>query len=254
MGKLVKLGVYVFAFIGVVMTAGFGYVYATNTELMDEFWSVKDDFRNVPAERRTEVVAELPARITFEREVASELAELPEERRVALYEQLKESRDLVYSQFKQRISAEAAVAREMKKASKPVEDVAKEIENQLGKVNVGIDMTGKGSKPAVNNLAAVDKAIGDVADARMAYGEARESSVSSRRVDAAVNLLEALDKLGDQIVLTRKAKLTTEEKSRLDGIIKDAKATLYDAKQTPGLNDNARAMKLTTSIPSKLSQ
>ncbi|MCA8946832.1 MAG: hypothetical protein KDB29_11440, partial [Planctomycetes bacterium] len=134
MGKLLKVAVYLFAVVGVVMTAGMGYVYPTNGELVDEFWSVKEDFRAVPADRRTEVVAELPARITFEREVAVEMAELPEERRTDLYEQLKKSREQVYEQFKQRISAEASVVREAKKTQQDVKEVTRTIEEKLGKV------------------------------------------------------------------------------------------------------------------------
>src|SRR5690606_33710876 len=189
------------------MTIGVGYVYAANSQLMGEFWAVKDDFRAVPSERRTEVVAELPARITFEKEVAAEMAELPEERRAELYEQLTKSREQVYAQFKARITAEAAVAREAKKAQKHVKQVAEEIEKKLGKVNVGIDLTGKG-KSGPDNLADVNSAKGDVADARLAYGEALESRDGARRVTAAVGVLEALDKLGDKVQAARKKSLS----------------------------------------------
>src|SRR5919109_1744640 len=136
MKKLIQAGVYVFAIIGVLLTVGVGYVYATNSELVGQFWAVKDDFQAVPADRRTEVVAELPARITFEKEVAAEMAELPEERRTELYAQLKQSRDQVYKQFKERITQEAELTRKMKEASKPAAEVAKEIEKELGKLDV----------------------------------------------------------------------------------------------------------------------
>ena len=252
MGKLMKAGVYVFAVIGVLMSAGVGYVYATNSELMGEFWSVKEDFRAVPSDRRTEVVAELPARITFEKEVAAEMAELPEERRTALYDQLKKSRDQVYESFKKRITAEAEVARKAKEAKTDVKDVAKEIEKQLGKVDVGIDLTGKSKKPAVDNLSDVKAADDAVTSARLEYGEARESSSTAKRVDAAVKVLKALDGLGDKVSAARKKSLTSDEKSRLSSIVQGAKATLYDVKQTPGLIDNATAKKYMTSIPQKL--
>ena len=213
MGKLLHVAVYVFAVIGILMTAGVGYVYVANSQLMGEFWSVKDDFRAVPDERRTEVVAELPARIT----------------------------------------AEAAVAREAKKAQKDVKQVAEEIEKKLGKVNVGIDLTGKG-KSGPDNLADVNSAKGDVADARLAYGEALESRDGARRVTAAVGVLEALDKLGDKVQAARKKSLSADEKDRLSDVVKDAKATLYDVKQTPKLSDDAKAKKLMASIPQKLNE
>ncbi|MCG3182376.1 MAG: hypothetical protein ICCCNLDF_00438 [Planctomycetes bacterium] len=253
MGKLLHVAVYVFAVIGILMTAGVGYVYVANSQLMGEFWSVKDDFRAVPDERRTEVVAELPARITFEKEVAAEMAELPEERRAELYEQLTKSREQVYAQFKTRITAEAAVAREAKKAQKDVKQVAEEIEKKLGKVNVGIDLTGKG-KSGPDNLADVNSAKGDVADARLAYGEALESRDGARRVTAAVGVLEALDKLGDKVQAARRKSLSADEKDRLSDVVKDAKATLYDVKQTPKLSDDAKAKKLMASIPQKLNE
>lgn len=253
MGKLLHVAVYVFAVIGILMTVGVGYVYVANSQLMGEFWAVKEDFRAVPDERRTEVVAELPARITFEKEVAAEMAELPEERRAALYEQLKKSREQVYSQFKARITAEAGVAREAKKAQKDVKQVAEEIEKQLGKVNVGIDLTGKG-KSGPDNLADVHKANGTVADARLAYGESLESADGARRVKAAIGVLEALDKLGDNVQAARRKSLSDDEKSRLSNVVKDAKATLFDVKQTPKLSDDAKAKKLMVSIPQKLNE
>jgi hypothetical protein len=252
MKKLIQASVYVFAVIGVLLTAGVGYAYATNGELMGEFWAVKDDFQAVPADRKTEVVAELPARITFEKEVATEMAELPEERRTELYAQLKESRDLVYAQFKERITAEAELTRKMKAASKPAAEMAKEIEKELGKVDVGIDLTGKGKKPAVDNLAKFEDANDDVSDARAAYGEARESSKKDVRVNAAIAVLEALDKLGDEAVAARKKNLTTKEKDRLKRVCQDGKLTMQDVKPTPGLAESDKATKLISGIGPKL--
>jgi hypothetical protein len=252
MGKVLKAGVYVFALVGVIMTAGVGYIYATNSELMGEFWAVKDDFQAVPADRRTEVVAELPARITFEREVAAEMAELPEERRAELYEQLKKSRDQVYAQFKNRITAEATVAREAKAAKKDVKEVADEIERQLGKVNVGIDLTGKSSEPAVDNLAEVETAKSAITKARVEYGKARLSGDSSKRVDAAVEVLKAIDAFGDSVQTAQRKGLSTAEKSRLTNSVTDVKQTFYDIKQTPGLAEDSRAKPYFTSIPEKL--
>jgi hypothetical protein len=254
MKKLMQAAVYVFAIIGVLLTAGVGYVYATNSELMGEFWAVKDDFQAVPSDRKTEVVAELPARITFEKEVAAEMAELPEERRTELYAQLKESRDQVYAQFKQRITAEAELTRKMKEASKPAAEMAKEIEKELGKVDVGFDLTGKSKKPAVNNLAAVDKANEEVSDARSAYGDARDSSNKQTRVNAAVAVLEALDKLGDEVVAARKKKLSSDEESRLKRICKDGKLTMQDVKPTPGLAESDKGKKLMAGIGPKLTE
>lgn len=252
MGKLLKAAVYVFAVVGVVMTAGIGYVYATNGELMGEFWSVKEDFRAVPADRRQEVVAELPARITFEREVADEMAELPEERRTDLYDQLKKSREQVYDSFKNRIHAEAELVREAKKTQQDVKQVTKTIEEKLGKVNVGIDMTGKGKAAAPDNLADVVKADSAVSTARLEYGKTFGSRNTEERVQAAVGVLKALDALGDKVKAARRKNLTSDEKSRLSGIVQGAKATLYDVKQTPGLLENKTALTLTKRIPDKL--
>src|SRR5688572_12696594 len=104
MSKILKLGLYVFAFLGLVVTATAGYTYFANKELMAQFWEVRGDFNQVPAERQKEVVAELPARITFEREVREDMQSLPADRQKELYEQLASSRDMVFKQFKERIA------------------------------------------------------------------------------------------------------------------------------------------------------
>jgi hypothetical protein len=106
MKKVFKLVVCLFALVGVLVSAGVGYVAGTNSDLAQQFWGVKDDFAQVPVDRRKEVFAELPARIQFEREVREDLSVLPVERQAALYEQLSKSRDTVFDGFKQRIAAE----------------------------------------------------------------------------------------------------------------------------------------------------
>ncbi|MCC6465163.1 MAG: hypothetical protein IT463_07475 [Planctomycetes bacterium] len=247
MGKILQLALYVFAFLGVVVSAVGGWTYFSNQELFSEFWAVRDDFKATPTERRQEVIAELPARITFEREVREDMQALPAERQKELYEQLANSRKQVFEQFKNRISAEAEIVRK----SQGAKDVAKQIEATLGKVSVGIDLTGKGSaKP--DQLTEVNTAKADLSKARLAYGEALETSDTKKRVDAAVGVLNALDKLGDRIQAANKKSLSGDEKERLSDIVTDAKATLYDVKQTPGLANDTRAQKLLKSIPPKL--
>jgi hypothetical protein len=253
MAKLLKAAVYVFAVVGVLMSAGVGFVYATNSELMGEFWSVKEDFRAVPSDRRQEVVAELPARITFEREVADEMAELPEERRTELYDQLKKSREQVYEQFKKRIHAEAELVREAKKTKQDAKDVARTIEKKLGKVNVGIDLTGKGKSGGPDHLGDVVKADSAVSTARLEYGKSFDTRDTEQRVQTAIGVLKALDRLGDKVRAARKMNLSSDEKSRLTSIVQSAKATLYSVKQTPGLLENSTALSLTKRIPGKLS-
>lgn len=252
MGKIFKALVAVFAVVGVITSAGVGYVYATNSELMDQFWAVKDDFKAVQPERRKEVVAELPARITFEKEVGSDMQALPEERQKELYEQLAKSRDTVFEQFKKRIAAEAEIARKAEAAKTSKEDVAKEIEKQLGKVEVGVDLGGKGSPPKQDPLKAVNAAESEVSKATMAYGRSLGSSDSKARVNAAVGVLRALDKLGTEVQIANKKSLSSEDKSRLEKTVAEARTTLQDVKKTPGLDGNAEAMKLMPSVSSKL--
>lgn len=251
MGKMLHVALYVFAFLGLVVTAGGGYVYATNQELAAEFWKVRSDFDQLPADRKQEVVAELPARITFEREVFADMTALPLDRQKDLYEQLASSRDQVFKQFQERIRAEAEIARKAKDAK----EATQKIQDALGKVSVGIDLKG-GSKPAPrpDNLASVEKARGDVTKARGAYGRAKDGGNSSQITESAVKVLEALDKLGSEVAGARKKGLSAEEKERLSDIVQDAKATLYDTKQTPGLADHPKAKPLLKSIPDKLSE
>lgn len=253
MGKFLKLGLYVFAFLGFVVSATAGYTYFTNKELAAQFWEVRGDFNQVPAERQKEVVAELPARITFEREVREDMGVLPEDRQKELYEQLAGSRDQVFKQFKDRIAKEAEIARTVKDAK----EATKKIEESLGKVNVGIDLKG-GSKstpaPKPDNLAGVEKSRGDVARARAAYGTAKDTGNSTAITNAAIKILESLDKLGTEVVNARKKSLTADEKDRLSDIVLDAKATFFDTKQTPGLMENPKAKPLLKSIPDKLSE
>ncbi len=250
MAKVVKLLVYVFALIGVLVTAGGGYVYATNPELVNEFWSVKEDFRAVPAERKKEVIAELPARVKFENAVASEMAVLPEERQKELYEQLAKSRDSVFDNFKKRITAEA----EITKKTKDKVEAAKEIIKQLGKVDVSVDMGGnkKSEAPKTDALASVTTAQDKVFDATGAYGDAQDTGDKKKKVAAALNVLRALDKLGDEVVKARKQSLSSDDKTRLSRIVSDAKSRLYDVKQTPGLAEDSASKPLFESIPKKL--
>jgi uncharacterized protein YhaN len=249
MAKLVKLFTYVFAFVGVLVTAGGGYVYATNSELVNEFWSVKDDFRQVAPERRKEVIAELPARVTFEREVGAEMAVLPEERQKELYEQLAKSRDAVFDNFKKRIKAEADIT----KATKDKAEAAKEIINKLGKVNVSVDMGSRKTEAPKDSLAGV-MAARDKLDAAVAnFGEVRDtSSDTKKRVAAAVDGLKALDKLGDEVVKARGSSLSSDDKSRLSGVIASAKESFQMFKATPGLDADSSAKPLLASIPKKL--
>ncbi|MBX3473430.1 MAG: hypothetical protein KF754_03540 [Planctomycetes bacterium] len=251
MGKILHLALYVFAFLGLVVSAGAGYVYATNQELASEFWKVRSDFDQLPADRKQEVVSELPARITFEREVFSDMTALPLDRQKELYEQLTSSRDQVFKQFQQRIKAEAEIARK----SKDAKEATQKIQEALGKVNVGIDLKG-GNKPAPrpDNLATVHKANGEVSKARLGYGQSFDSKNSTDRVNAAVKVLEALDKLAGEVQAARKKSLTSDEREQLSNVVTDAKATLYDIKQTPGLADNAKAKPLLRSIPEKLNE
>lgn len=253
MDKILKLGLYVFAFLGLVVSAGSAYMYFTNQELASQFWEVRSDLKEVPAERRKEVVAELPARITFEREVAQDMAALPADRQQDLYEQLEKSRDQVFASFKERIKQEAEIARMAKDAT----EATQKITEALGKVNVGIDLKG-GSKtptpPKADNLASVEKSRGDVTKARGAYGLAKDGGNSTKITESAIKILEALDKLGTEVQNARKKSLTTEEKDRLSDIVLDAKATLFDTKQTPGLIEHPKAKPLLKSIPDKLSE
>lgn len=254
MGKLFKAGVFVFAIIGLLMTAGVGYVYATNAELVGEFWSVKDDFKQVPDERRSEVVAELPTRITFEREVAEDMSVLPPERQTELYQQLANSREQVFEQFKGRISAEAKIVRETEKVGAGVKDVARRIETELGKVNVGVSLGDKNSDSKRSDpLAGVEDARNGVTSARTAYGKSRESGNMDARIHAGVNVLKALDKLGDEITKAKQDDLNSSDKRRLSNIVTDAKATLFDIKYTPQLDSDPTAKKLLKSVPPKLS-
>lgn len=249
MAKLLKLLTWVFALVGVIVTAGGGYIYFTNTELVNEFWSVKDDFRQVAPERRTEVIAELPARVTFEREVGAEMAVLPEERQKELYEQLAKSRDAVFDNFKKRIKAEA----EITKAAKDKAAAAKEIVDKLGKVNVSVDMGSKKTEPPKDALAGV-MAARDKLDVAVAnYGTARDTtSERKKRVAAAVDGLKALDKLGDEIEKARKLNLSSDDKARLAGVVGSAKESFQMFKATPGLDEDASAKPLLAGIPKKL--
>lgn len=251
MAKLVKLMVYVFAFIGVLVTAGGGYTYATNPELVNEFWAVKEDFRAVPAERKKEVIAELPARVKFENAVAAEMNALPEERQKELYEQLAKSRDAVFENFKKRITAEAEITRQTKDKAAAV----KEIVNKLGKVDVSVDLSGgkKAELPKSDPLAGVMSARDKLDGAISNFGDVRDStSDTKKRVGAAVDGLKAIDKLGDEIVKARKMNLSSDDKARLSGVVGSAKESFQMFKATPSLDADPTAKTLLANIPKKL--
>ncbi|CAG0931502.1 hypothetical protein PLCT1_01783 [Planctomycetaceae bacterium] len=91
-----------------------------------------------------------------------------------------------------------------------------------------------------------------VFDASGAYGDAQDTGDKKKKVAAALNVLRALDKLGDEVVKARKMSLSGDDKTRLSRIVSDAKSRLYDVKQTPGLAEDAAAKPLFESIPKKL--
>lgn len=249
MGKLMKVALYVFALIGALVSAASGYVYATHTELVKQFWNVRNDVQQIPDDRRKEVIAELPARITFEREVREDMSALPDDRQAALYEQLAQSREQVFKQFAERIRLEAEIARK----SKDTKEASRKIVETLGKLNVGVSLQ-SAVKPAPrpDPLEGVEAKCSSVADARDGMRQARQTSDSKLRVQAAVGVLVHLDELADEILKARKVKLTESETRRLTNIVRDAKETLYSAKQTPGLDDDAQGMELIERIPPKL--
>lgn len=249
MGNLIKAGAWFFAVVGVAITGGAGYVYVTNTELAGEFWAVKDEIRALPKERRQAVVAELPARITFERDVADDMSVLSEERRTELYEDLEESRAQVLERFKKRIAAEAEITRGLDEAKQGVKAVTEAIEQKLGDVNAGIDFD---SAPG-DALDDVIEAEEDVDAALSDYGSARLSADSGTRVGSAVDVLAALDTLGDRMTEAKQGGLSDRDRSRLGKIVTRAKSTLFTVKGTPGLEKHPEAQKLLRRVPAKLS-
>lgn len=254
MRRLFKFLVVVLAVVGLAASAGIGYVFAAHGELVNQFWAVKDDFKAVPAERRTEVIAELPERISFEREVRNDMQALPDERQFELYAQLAASRNRVFEQFKQRIHAEAEIARASAAAKQAAEEVAGEIVRQLGKVDVGIEMTPrKAPAPRPDPLVGLTEAEGELTSAVMGLSEARGTSDSDARLNAAVGVLRALDTLGDEVQTARRQELSAGEKSRLVRTVERARTLFQDVKSsTPGLNTNEEALRLSRNIAGKL--
>lgn len=252
MGKILHVMLYVFAFLGLVLTALGGYTYSSNSELFSEFWDVKDDYKDVPDDRKKEVLAELPARITFEREVAEDLNALPEERRTVLYAQLEKSRDASFEAFKMRIHAEAEIARKIKD-TKEKANVADIIKKELGTVNVGIDLTGK-KKAGKSQLSGVKTARANVNKAMDKY-DALDGTNKTRHVSAAIEVLSKLDALGNEVVKARKNNLSSEDDSRLSDIVGVAKRQLFAVKKyTPGLGGDSRFKKYVPSVGKKLSR
>ncbi len=248
MKKLFKAVVYLFAVVGVLVSAGVGYIVGTNSDLVPAFMGVKDDFAQVPVERRKEVVAELPARIKFEREVRDDMAVLPAERQQALYDQLGKSRDAVFEGFKKRTAEEAKIAREIKDK----EEALKKIK-ALPEVSVKVNMTDKPEPaPKADVLAGVRSALKEVVTAMDGYFKAKESNNPKGLRSAAVTALRALDKLGDKVVGVDKKSLGSDEKSDLESICTDALVKLKTAKETPGLIDEPQAKPSFTSIGPKL--
>jgi len=251
MGKLFKLLTIVFAIIGVLVTLSGGIVIATNTELASEFWGVRNEFNAVPAERKQEVLRELPARISFEREVGEDMTVLPQERQTVLYKELASSRDMLFVQFKERIAAEAKIIRETEDAKKAIE----KIKVDLGEIapEISIRPSVKRETPKAPPLAGVESASMELMDANGAYYDARGDD-GSARVEAAVGVLKALDKLASEIEKARGAELNENQRNRLDKWTTSAKKNLVTVKQTPGIENNAEASRLMKSIPEKLAE
>lgn len=249
MKKMFKFGLWFFALVGVLVSAGAGYIYGTNSELVQQFIAAKDDFREVPVDRRKEVFAELPARLKFEREVREDLGVLPQERQQALYEQLGKSRDDVFESFKKRIAQEAKIARE----AKDKEEALKNIKDKLPEVSVKVNITDKTPPPKPDVLAPVRASMKDVNLALDGYFKAKETNIPTAVKSGAINVLKALDRLGDKIVEVRKKPLDSSDKSDLDEICRDARVKFKTAKENPGLMDDQTAKPLLAGIGPKLS-
>ncbi|MCC6573259.1 MAG: hypothetical protein IT462_05650 [Planctomycetes bacterium] len=248
MKKVFKLVVWFFALVGVLASAGVGYVVGTNSELAQQFWAAKDDFREVPVDRRKEVFAELPARIKFEREVREDLSVLPAERQAALYEQLGKGRDASFESFKQRIAAEAKIVRE----AKDKEDAAKKLK-ELPTVNVKVNLTDTAPVAKPDPLLNVHNAQKDVDKARAAYSnEKRSGNDPKKLVSAAVSILKSLDKLGDNVQAARKLALDSESKSDLVDICENARELFKITKETPGIDSDGSASPYLKSVGPKL--
>jgi hypothetical protein len=261
MKKLFKTMTVIFALIGVAFSGAAGYAIATHGELVSEFWSVKDELNHVPAERRTEVIAELPSRIAFEGAVRADMQDLPPERQAELYAQLATSRDRVFEQFKQRIRAEADIARKASATERAVGEVAEEIVKQLGRVEVGIELAPRKQteptpqpqpEPRQDPLKGLSAAESDLGAAVSVYGSTLNTADSAARLEAAVDVLRSLDRLGDEVQSARAHDLTATEKSRLMRAVDNGRKTLQNIKHTPGLSNHAEAVRLSQSAASKL--
>ena len=249
MGKLFKAAVYVFAVIGVLVSGFGGYVYATNSELVNQFWEVRGDFNEVSSERRVEVIAELPARITFERDVRENLAVLPEERQQALYEQLKLSRESVFESFSKRIAAEAKIV----SSTKDVKEAVKKITRELGKIEVKVNLT-RERKPAKRRppdpLRNLKTSLDGLFAAQVKYDKARGDT--NRMITAGLGVLRALDRLGNQLRDAKRKNLDAGQKSELKRAAHTGRMALVAVRQTPRLDDNPAAKKLLTTVGPKL--
>jgi hypothetical protein len=247
MGKFLHVMLYVFAFVGLLCTVAGVYVIGTNSELAGEFMAVRDDFREVPPERRKEVFSELPKRIQFEREVRDDMKALPDERQKALYEELDRSRTSLFENFKKRIHAEAEIARAAKDPAAAVKDIGE----KLGDFAVKVD---SGRKTGPDNLAPVREARDGVHTAEKAWGEAKKKG-SADLTPQALGILRALDKLALEISQARGKPLSSSERDALDDLTQEAKNVLYNVKKdNPKLADNREAGQLLESIPNRLNK
>jgi hypothetical protein len=242
MAKLLKLFVFVFAVIGAAVSGVAGYTYVSHPELVSSLLEARGELRQVPAERRSAVLAELPERATLEREVLADMEELPEERRVALYDKLEEDRARVLERFKEQVAREAEGVRKARSIRDAItEPVREAIQTVTSNVLPGL--------PSADPLADLKAAHEDMKQARSAFGDVRTSGDNQ---GAAVEVLKALDRMGNEYQALDRSNLSDSRQRQADTIMQDARVTLMDMRQTPGLNNNDEASKLLSSVGAKL--
>jgi hypothetical protein len=242
MAKLLKLLVFVFAVIGVAVSGMAGYMQATHPETVARLMETRKEMDGVPGERRVAVMAELPGRAALEREVLEDMAELSEERRQALFEQLEQDRAKVLERFKQQVAREAETARKKRDVreaiTEPVREAARTVTSNVLPALSGGDP-----------LAGLKAAHEDMREARSEFGQVRTSGSNQ---DEAVRVLKALDRMGDEYQALDRANLSDSRQRQAGELMREARQTLYDMRQTPGLNNNEEAAQLLSTIGAKL--
>jgi hypothetical protein len=272
MKRLFKLLVVLLSLAGVATVSAGGYLAIHHPELIAEYWEARQAFVSLSAERREAVMADAPARARLEWDLQDDLRDLAPATRDQLLLELSREEDAVRTRWAARVAglAEAARAKSAAEAAtqpRATETITPEpatpaaVEPDIVKPVTPAQPALPEPKPEpvptgeTRPAGPLDEVLVHRAALEGPKGEYSRTLVAgdgNARIDAAVDVLRALDQLAQAVQEARRAELSNPAQRKLAEVVQEAKYLLYTVRQTPGLQNNEEARELLQKVPATL--